>query len=57
MYPSRANIVGNSNTNNMTTKRRKAYHYNHRTGEKVVAEFYSNYKDIEKSIERNEHTK
>lgn len=38
-------------------KRKKVYSFSHRTGEESVREFYSNYKDMERSIQRNEHTK
>ncbi len=38
-------------------KRKKVYSFNHRTGEESVREFYANYKDMERSIQRNEHTK
>ncbi len=38
-------------------RRKKVYSFSHRTGEESVREFYSNYKDMERSIQRNEHTK
>ena len=41
------------------SKRRgkKGYHYSHRIGEQSVSEFFMNFKDLKKSIEREEHLK
>ena len=36
---------------------KKSFHFTHRIGEQPVADFFSNYKDIYKSIQRDEHLK
>jgi hypothetical protein len=38
-------------------KNKKSYHFTHRIGEQSVADFFSNYKDINKSVQRDEHLK
>lgn len=40
-----------------STKRshKKSYHYGKRIGEHAIQDFYSNYRDIKRSMEREEH--
>jgi hypothetical protein len=38
-------------------QRKKGYHYSHRIGEQSVTDFFSNFKDLKKSVERDEHLK
>ena len=41
----------------LNAKLKKAYHFTHRIGEQSVSDFFSNYKDINKSVQRDEHLK
>jgi hypothetical protein len=41
----------------LNAKLKKAYHFAHRIGEQSVSDFFSNYKDINKSVQRDEHLK
>jgi hypothetical protein len=47
-------MVGNTG---IMQRKKKVYSFSHRTGEENVREFYANYKDMERSIQRNEHKK
>jgi len=41
----------------MPKAHKKGYSYSHRIGEQSISDFYSNYKDILKSQQREEHLK
>lgn len=36
---------------------KKGYHFTHRIGEASVLDFFNNYKNLKKSVEREEHLK
>lgn len=47
----------NNNSRKRLKQKKKGFHYSHRIGEQSVTDFFSNYKHLKKSIERDEHLK
>lgn len=47
----------NINSRKKLKHRKKGFHYSHRIGEQSVTDFFSNFKHLKKSIERDEHLK
>lgn len=50
-------VFMNNNSHIKLKQRKRGFHYSHRIGEQSVTDFFSNFKHLKKSIERDEHLK